>query len=52
MLYDVTILTIRPGGTPKSLALLNDWIGSRNEPGGVAIPTRPLRGRPPLSKGR
>jgi hypothetical protein len=26
MLYDVTILSIRPGGTPKSLALLSDWI--------------------------
>lgn len=26
MLYDVTILSIRPAGTPKSLPLLNDWI--------------------------
>jgi hypothetical protein len=28
MLYDVTILTIRPAGTPKSLGLLNDWISA------------------------
>ena len=26
MLYDVTVLSIRPGGTPKSLPLLNEWI--------------------------
>ena len=26
MLYDVTILAIRPGGTPKSLPQLNAWI--------------------------
>jgi hypothetical protein len=26
VLYDVTILSIRPAGTPKSLSLLNDWI--------------------------
>jgi hypothetical protein len=28
MVYDVTILAIRPGGTPKSLGLLNDWIAT------------------------
>jgi hypothetical protein len=28
MLYDVRILSIRPGGTPKSLGLLNDWIAT------------------------
>ena len=28
MLYDVTILSIRPGGTPKSLPLLNDWLAA------------------------
>jgi len=33
MLYDVTILTIRPGGTPKSLALLNDWIAANKGTG-------------------
>jgi NIPSNAP protein len=26
MLYDVTILGIRPAGTPKTLPLLNEWI--------------------------
>src|ERR1700680_2892507 len=26
MLYDVTILAVRPGGTPKSLPQLNAWI--------------------------
>ena len=28
MLYDITILGIRPGGTPKSLPLLNDWLAA------------------------
>ena len=28
MLYDVTILGIRPGSTPKSLPLLNEWIAA------------------------
>jgi len=28
MLYDITILSIRPGGTLKSLPLLNDWLAA------------------------
>jgi NIPSNAP len=28
MLYDVTILTIRPGATPKSLPALGEWIAA------------------------
>jgi hypothetical protein len=35
MLYDVTILSIRPGGTPKSLPLLNDWIGANKGRGAL-----------------
>jgi len=35
MLYDVTILTTRPGGTPKSLPLLNDWIAANKGRGAL-----------------